>query len=267
MHAMPALGQRGDHRLEVPEIGEVPRDEQDLHAGVSRCPAVRSPSVPSAPTGSTARRSATANRPAFKPVIRAHRDRHVRVQPFRIDEQTRGIDAEARRQPRDAAAGADERLGAGNDLRLHAEIVARGHPRSRADHASSVGEFVVGMIVFEHEPGIEQHDRQPLRQRLHGRAQVRANLRRIGHRPRGIELHRDVFLRQQRRIDHLRRRGHRLKPQMRVHEAHRALAGPVQREQPVHQARVQHVEVAGPDPPRHRGRACPGRAATSRSAW
>jgi hypothetical protein len=29
---MPALGQRANHRLEVPEVGEMTGDEEDVHA-------------------------------------------------------------------------------------------------------------------------------------------------------------------------------------------------------------------------------------------
>src|SRR5438105_9339551 len=70
-----------------------------------------------------------------RPVTRTQHDAEMRVQPLRIDIDRRRVDAEHRRQPRDAAAGADECLCAGDDLRLHAEVVRRRHPRLRADDA------------------------------------------------------------------------------------------------------------------------------------
>src|SRR5688572_23468954 len=59
-----ARGERLDHRLEIPEVGEVPGDEEYLHAFD---PAVRLTwpgKAPRGPSGSTARRSAAENRPA-----------------------------------------------------------------------------------------------------------------------------------------------------------------------------------------------------------
>jgi hypothetical protein len=43
-------------------------------------------------------------------------------------------------------------------------LLLRRHPRSRADDLSFCRERVVGVIVFEHETGIEKDDRQPLRE-------------------------------------------------------------------------------------------------------
>ena len=62
-----------------------------------------------------------------------------------------------------------------------------------------------------------------------------------------------------------RRRPSGVNRSVRVHEAHRPLARPVEREQPVHQARVQHVEVARADPPRHAVEDRRGRDPTARS--
>ena len=60
-------------------------------------------------------------------------DAEMRVQPLRVDVQRRRRYAEHRREPRHAAARADERFRAGNDLRLDAQVVGRIHPRLRAD--------------------------------------------------------------------------------------------------------------------------------------
>jgi hypothetical protein len=95
------------------------------------------------------------------------------VQPLGIDIERGRVDAEPRRQPGDAAARSDEAAAAGDDLRLHPEIVARRHPRTRADHAVA-GETVVGVLV-EHQPGIEQHHRQAHRRSRDERPQPLAH--------------------------------------------------------------------------------------------
>ncbi len=56
MDSMSAVSQRGDHRLEIPEVGEVTGDEQHIHGTVT--------TPLNALSGSMARRSATAKRPA-----------------------------------------------------------------------------------------------------------------------------------------------------------------------------------------------------------
>jgi hypothetical protein len=78
------------------------------------------------------------------------------------------------------------------------------------------------MIVFEHEAGIEQHHGHTLGQAVNNRLQRRPDLRRVGQRPRRVELHRHVFARQQRRIDDLARLLQRVS-RVSIDEAHPTL--------------------------------------------
>ena len=200
--------------------------------------------------GSSARRSAAAKRPASSLCAARIATGRWACSHFGIDEHRRGVHAQPRHQPGEAAAGADEGLGAGDDLRLHAQVVLRRHPGPGADDPRAGVEPVVGVVVLEHEPRVQQHDRNLARHRRQHRPQLGANQRRVGQRLCRVELHRHVFARQERRIDELRRL-HPGEPGVSVHEAHRPLARPVQGEQAVHQTRVDHVEVAAADLPRH----------------
>jgi hypothetical protein len=100
---------------------------------------------------------------------------------------------------------------------LDAEVVARRHPRPGADDAPTRRDVEVRVVVFEHEPGIEQHHRRlfasaATARRIHSRTAGR-----VGQRARGVELHGDVLRRQQGPIDRSRRRL-TVKRSVRIHE-------------------------------------------------
>ena len=112
---------------------------------------------------------------ALETVIGAPRDVQVRVEETGIREERHRIDAEQRRKPRHAAAGADEQVRARDDLRLESEVAARPHDAPQAQHAPAVGERVVFVLV-ERDAGVELDDRERFAQcRQHG-AEMSANI-------------------------------------------------------------------------------------------
>ena len=116
---------------------------------------------------------------ALETVIGAARDVQVRVEESGIREERHRIDAEQRRKPRHAAAGADEQIRARNDLGLQPEVGAGPHDAPQAQHARVVGERVV-LVLVERDAGVELNDRKHFAQRREQGAEMCANVGPIG---------------------------------------------------------------------------------------
>jgi hypothetical protein len=153
-------------------------------------------------------------------VVRVHRERRR---------------AQHRRQPGEAAAGADVAAGAADDLGLHAQVVLRREAAGDADDARHVAKQIV-LVIVDRQAGVERHHRQARRDALHDRPQRRPVGGRIGERGPGVELHRHERV-GKRRQRHRRRRDGRVAHVV-LHVLQRLVAQPELPQQPEHRRRM-----------------------------
>ena len=169
---------------------------------------------------------------------------------MRIERQR--VRAEERRHVREAAIRADVRVGAGDDPRLHVEIVRRRHQVIDRMDASAVALRDV-LVVVKAMRRVQQHDVDMPRELVEIRRDERLILRRVGQRRVAVELRGDVPLRQPAaQIAGFNRR-QRAKRRERFDQRDRHPLEPEVIEQPVHRRRMQQAYAAQPALLRHLG--------------
>src|SRR5205814_4603755 len=98
-------------------------------------------------------------------------------------------------------------------------------------------------VLVEHESRVEQYDIGPLGQTVDEPVERPAHIRSVRQRTRRVELHRDVLAWKTAVFENAWRHNG-LEPRMRVEETQCPLPGPEEREQAIHERRVQHRHVA-----------------------
>ena len=125
--------------------------------------------------------------------VRLRREKDVRHEETLLAVYSQRIDAEQRREPREAAACADEPLRACNGGGLNAQVRRRRQPVAQAGHVRNIAEQIVLVLVGRHA-GVEHDDWHAGRGCPHQFTERAACFGSAGQRSACIELRGDIAL-------------------------------------------------------------------------